>query len=113
MVHEATDEMAQGMTAESIAAEEEHVEAQDDRPQANAEARFAGSGISKPHAPVGIVGQEEEKADRDVEEVAMDVLDNQRQGIFAEITFPWLADSAGWRVCPEGLVVGAAVVVAG
>ena len=112
-IHETADEMAQGMATEGIAAEEEHVEAQDDRSQADTEACFTGSSIGKPHAPVGIVGQEEEKADRDVEKVAMDVLDDQRQGVLSEIAFPRFADRARWRVRPEGLVLRAPVVVAG
>ena len=51
--------------------------------------------------------------DRDVQEIAVDVLDDEREPALAEVLLARLADGASGRIRPERLVVGAAVVVAG
>src|ERR1700689_697876 len=43
----------------------------------------------------------------------MDVLHDQREGTLAQIFLARLAHGTGWRIGPEGFIVGAAVVVAG
>ena len=53
------------------------------------------------------------KMQRQVEEIAVDVLEDQRERVLAAVALARLADGAGRRVGPERLVVGAAVVVAG
>src|SRR5207244_388790 len=57
--------------------------------------------------------EQEEERHRDVEEVSMDVLDDQRERALAAVSLARLAHGARWRASPEGLVVRAAVVVAG
>ncbi len=53
------------------------------------------------------------KDEREVEKIAMNVLQDEREGAFSEIGLTRLADGAGRRVGPEGFVVSAAIVVAG
>jgi hypothetical protein len=60
----------------------------------------------------GVVREQADEEDTDVEKVAVDILNDEREGFFAAIFFARLADGAGGRVGPEGLVVGAAIVVA-
>ena len=43
----------------------------------------------------------------------MDVLEDERKRLLAEVLLARLADGAGRRIGPERLVVGAAIVVAG
>ena len=53
------------------------------------------------------------KMTREVQEVAVDVLEDQRERALAAVALARLADGAGRRIGPERLVVGAAVVIAG
>src|SRR5262249_14403603 len=50
---------------------------------------------------------------RNVQKVAMDVLQNQGEGLLASIVFTRFADCARGWIRPESFVVGAAIVVAG
>ena len=59
------------------------------------------------------MGKDEQEAEREIKEVAMEVLKDQRKGIFAQVALARLADGARGGIGPEGFVVGAAIVVAG
>ena len=67
----------------------------------------------EPHRLPHVVGEHEEEDDREIEEVAVDVLDDERERVLAEIALARLADGARRRIRPERLVVGAAIVVTG
>ncbi len=95
------------MAAQRVAAQQHHVDQQHQRPHADAEFAVEPQGL--PH----VVRQEHQKQERDVEEVAMDVLNDQREVALAQILLARLAHGAVGRVGPEGFVVGAAIVVAG
>src|SRR5262249_29888144 len=60
-----------------------------------------------------VVGQDDDEQQRDVEEIPVDVLQDEREGPLAEIRLARLADRAVRRISPERLVVRAAVVIAG
>ena len=54
-----------------------------------------------------------QEAERDVEEIAVNVLHDQRERTLAQISFTWLADSTGGRIRPERFVIRAAIIIAG
>src|ERR1700722_266924 len=98
------------MTAKRVAAQQEDVRRQDDRSHADPEVLGARR-IAEPHRPPRIVCQNEDKKQRDVKEVAGNVLHDQRERVFARISFSWFADRACGRVSPERFVIGTTVVV--
>src|ERR1043165_2764232 len=104
--------MAQRVTAECVAAEKNDVEGEHDRAEADAEMFLAGARISEPHRLVGVAGKNHQEDERDVEEVAMDVLQNERQIALTAVALARLTDSAVGRVGPEALVVRPPIVVA-
>src|SRR4051812_19556747 len=59
-----------------------------------------------------VVGEANQERERQVQEVAVRVLDDQRQRIFAQVALARLAHRASWRIGPERLLVGSAVVIA-
>src|SRR5438552_3745009 len=69
--------------------------------------------LREPHRLPHVVRQEAEERQREVEEIAVRVLEDQRKRALAEVAGARLADGAVGRVGPEGFVIGAAVVVAG
>src|ERR1700686_2329820 len=104
--------MPERMASQCIAAEEDHVDDQDDRPEANPEILVARVSIEEPHRLVGVAGKDDEKDKRSVEEVLVLVLNHEREDPFAAITLPGLAHGAVRRVCPEALVIRPPIVVA-
>src|SRR4029079_1103794 len=60
-----------------------------------------------------VVGQEDDEEQREIEEIAMDVLENERKGALTPVRLPRLSHGTRRRILPERLVVGAAIVVAG
>src|SRR5688500_8778806 len=101
------------MAAESVATEKHDVHCQDQRAEANAKVCLPGRRINKPHGFPNVVREQNQKQERNVKEVAMDVLHHEWKRTFAEISLPRLANSAGRRVSPETLVVSAAIIIAG
>src|SRR5262249_31115964 len=97
-VAESANQMAQRMASEGVAAQQGHVRQQHQRADADAEAAV------KPKRLPDVVGQQEDEDQREVEEVSMDILQDQRKGALAEITRARLADRAGGRVRPKSLV---------
>ncbi len=82
-------------------------------PSADAELLAAVRG-GEPQRQPHVVGQHEEEQDGDIGEVAVDVLQHQREPALAAVArAARLAHRARDRIRPERLVVGAAVVVAG
>src|SRR5688500_11364637 len=72
-------------------------------------------GIYKDVAEHRVVGEDHDKDQRAVEEVAVNVHERERQPAFAAEVFSTKArftHSAVWRIAPEGLVIRTAVVVA-
>ena len=100
------------MASERVAAQEDEIHGEHDRAEADAEGPPSGA-VGEPHRLPHVVRQHDQEEEREIQEIAVDVLENQRERVLAEVFLPRLADAAGRRVRPERLVVGAAVVVAG
>ena len=72
-----------------------------------------GRRIDEPHRFPDIVREHEDEKEREIEEIAMHILHDEREGALAEIGAARLADGAGRRIGPESFVVGAAVIITG
>src|SRR5438094_284176 len=86
-----------------------------DAPVADADAELhrAGRRVLEPRRVPRVEREDGEHEDGDEQHVAVNVLENQRKRVLAAVRFARLADAARWRIGPERLVVGAAIVVAG
>src|ERR1043165_10029520 len=111
--------MAEGVTAQRVAAQQDHIQEQHEGTDTEAEMepaiRVRGTGaIGCESAPLDEVPeQKDDKNQRQVKEIAMDVLEDQGKRILAPVMFPRLAHGTGRGIGPEGFVVGSAVVIAG
>src|SRR2546423_7977274 len=105
--------MAQRMAAERVAAEQGDVQGQHQRADADAKDLPARRRVAKPQRQVNVMEQNNQEDQRQVEEVAVNVLNDEREAALAEIGLAWLTDGAGWRVGPEGFVICATIVIAG
>ena len=74
---------------------------------------FWVSGIGEPKTFPRIVTENENENHRDIHEIAVDVLDDERKRAFTQITLARLADGAIHRIGPERLVIGTAIIVTG
>src|SRR5207237_7665279 len=112
LVTAAANQVTQRVAAERITREQNHVRRQDETSDADAKLPAAGSvGESE---PVDCVDeQNDEEQQREIEEVAVHVLQDERKRSLAEIGFSRFSDRTPGRVSPERLVVRAAVVIAG
>ena len=99
------------MAAEGVARQQDRVRRQDEAADADAEAWRRRR--RKPERLDGVEGQDADEEQAEVQEIAMDVLQNQRKRSLPQILLTRLADGARRRVGPERLVVRAAIVVAG
>ena len=106
-------DVAHGMTSQRVSGEQYHVAQQHEGADADAERLLAGDGIGEPEGLVDVIAQHQQEQERNVQEVAMDILHDQREGGLSPVSSAGLADRARGRIRPERLVVGAAVVVAG
>src|SRR6266404_6109306 len=100
------------MTTECVAAEENHVGGEDECAESDSKVLRAGVWIGEPEGLPHVVREEDEKDQREGEEIAVNVLDHERKRALAAISFARLADSAVRRVRPERFVVGSAIVIA-
>src|SRR5262245_58085602 len=112
IVEESADDVSHRVTAERVAGEQRRVQRQHERPDTDAELRSSRA-VAEPECLPYVVRQEEQEQHRDVEEVPVNVLENEREVPLAEVAVARLAYGAVRRVRPERLVIGAAVVVAG
>jgi hypothetical protein len=68
---------------------------------------------SKPIRHDGVVGQDDDEQQAEIQEVAVDVLHDERERSLTPVRLARLADGAARRILPERLVVGAAIVITG
>src|SRR4051794_23696646 len=107
-VEAAADEVAQRVAAEREGGQADHVPEQDERAEPDAEAA-----VEEERAP-RVVPEEPEHDDRQVQEVPVHVLEDQRErGLAAVPLAPRAGDGAPGRREEERAVVGLAVVVTG
>src|SRR5579884_3742436 len=109
--------MAQRMAAEGVTAQQDDVQGQHQCADAEAEVPLVGGvagsiDLEEPRRLEGIPRQEKDEGNGDVQEIAMDVLNEQRAEAFAPVALARLTNSAVGRIGPERLVVGTAIVVA-
>src|SRR5262249_45317480 len=118
-VHPSTDEVPQGVAAERETGEQYYVGEHDERTDTDAETvsrlRPARSINARPEEEClnRVPGEHDEEEEREIQSIAMDVLEQERPVVLAPVRFSRLADRTGGRVLPEGAVVRLAVVVAG
>src|ERR1700733_10863323 len=98
------------MVSDAIESQQIRIRDQYQRPHADAE-RLAVKAVPPQRFPA-VMGQDDDESDREVQEVAMDVLENERKAALSPIGLARLADSAIGRIGPEGLVIRAAIIVA-
>jgi len=106
-IAEAADQMAQGMTAQGVTAEQGDIREQDESAYADAKVAVEPAGLPD------VVREKQQEDEREIQKIAVDVLEDQRKRSFAPIGFARLAHGAGRWVGPKCFVVGAAIVVAG
>ena len=104
--------MTQRVTAKCVAAQQDDVQCEHDRSNADSEVPCTGL-IREPHRSPGIVSENKNEKQREVKKVAVDILHDERKGIFAQISLTSLGNGASGWVCPERFVVSAPVVVTG
>src|SRR5215472_12878201 len=98
--------MTQRVTAQRIAAEQDYVDQQHQCSSADSET------IRELRGLVDVVAEQDEKDQRQVQEVAVNVLDDEWKVPLAEIGFARFADRAVGRIRPKRFVVCAAIIVA-
>src|SRR4051794_34047845 len=101
------------MTAESVAAEKKNVGGENYRADADAERNFARRGVGKPQGFPDVVGEKNQKYERQIKKIAVHVLKDEREFSLAAVAGARLANGARRRVSPKRLVVGAAIIIAG
>ncbi len=111
-IQETADQMAQRMTAERVAAQQDYVQREHDCSDADAE-MIRTRCVRKPHRFPRIVRENENEQQREVKEVAVNVLHDERKRIFTEISLSRLTHRTGGRVRPKRFVISAAVVITG
>src|ERR1700733_6874692 len=103
--------MPQGVAAERVAGEQRGIRREHQGADADAEMFYAV--VVEPERLPNVVRQQHDEDQGEVQEIAMDILDDQGKSALAEIALARFADRAGGRVRPERFVVRAAVIVAG
>src|SRR3954465_13581852 len=99
------------MAAERVAAKQYRIENQHQRSHTDSE-MFYTIRSREPQRPITVKQENEHENNREVQKIAMDVLQNQRKFLFAAISLARLPNRARERIHPESLVVSAAIVVA-
>ena len=82
-----------GMAAEGVAGQQDDVDDQDERADGDAEMLRAVRGLEPERVP-RIAAEDEDEDEREVEEVAVDVLQDERQVALARVALARLADGA-------------------
>jgi hypothetical protein len=67
----------------------------------------------EPEGLPNVVAENDQEKESKIEEVSMDILDNERKGIFPPVMFSRFAYGAGRRIGPKGLVVGTPIIITG
>src|SRR5205085_3675864 len=104
------EEMPQRVTTERVTAEQHDIHDENDGAEPDAEVLMARIAIEEPHRFVSVASEDDQENERRVEEVAVDVLDHQRQESLTSIALARLANAAIRRIRPEALVVRAPIV---
>src|SRR5215471_12861092 len=98
--------MPQRVATEGVTSEQNNVGQQHERTDTDAEA------ISEPTGLPDIEKQNDNKNQRQVQEVAVNILEDERKGTLTEVLLARFTDGTGGRVGPKSLVVSATIVIA-
>ena len=71
--------MPQRMASKCVPAQQNNVDSEHDRSNANAERTFAGRWIDKPEPLPNVIRQDQNEQERDVEKIAVHVLHDERE----------------------------------
>src|SRR2546430_8660376 len=105
--------MSQGMTTKRITAEQNDIDCENHRPNADAKHTFPCPWIDKPKRFPHVTGEDHNENEGEIEKIAMHVLHDERERAFTPVAFAWLTDRACRRISPERFIVCAPVVVTG
>ena len=105
--------MAEGMTAKGVAAKKNDVNGEHDCSDANSEGFATSRRIAKPQRLPNVDREDDNKNEREIKEIAMDVLHNKRKRTLAQIRRSRFAHAAGGGIGPKSLVIGASIIIAG
>src|SRR5690242_4894961 len=104
--------MAKRMAAEGVARQQDDIDGQNDCAHTHSELGAAGPWIDKPEGAPDIQRENYQKKQREIEEISVNILQNQRERTFTTIVFSQFANGTGRRIGPKGFIVSTAIVVA-
>ena len=78
-VHVPTEQVAPGVATERVTSQQHDIDQQHEGPDADAELLLQRHGVREQQRQPDIVGQDDDEDHRDVEEVAVDVLPDERE----------------------------------
>lgn len=109
-VPSAANEMPQAVAAECVQAEANDIRGQHERSDADAE---TGDAVSprEPERIPRVVSKEQKEKYREIKEVSVNILKDQRKLAFAPIAGTRFSDSACGRIGPHRLVVRTSIVI--
>jgi len=104
----ASREVAERVARKGVKREQGNVQGQNESADTDAEVAVEIEGYD------GVVPEEQDEDDRNIEEIAVKILENEGKSCLAlVIAFRWLANGAGRRIEQKGPIESLAVVVAG
>src|SRR5580700_9725649 len=101
--------MAERMAAKGVTAQQHYVEGEHYRTDPKTEMPGARC-VSEPKPAPSVMRQNQNKDDRDVEKVPMDILQDQRKRGFPWVPKPRFTDRTSRRIGPERLVIRASII---
>ena len=104
--------MTQRMAPKGVKRKESGVENHDDGSKTDAEMSRTLF-IRKPHTLPSVIAQQNNEQCREIEKITVNILDDEREVAFAQISFARFAHGAVDRVSPKRFVVSAAIIVTG
>src|ERR1043166_5939384 len=96
----AADQMAHRVATQRVTAQQDNIDQQDQRSDADSKRCHACRGILEPEGVPGVKGQDDQKSERKIQEVAVNVLQDQGQRALAAIVLARLPDGTRRRIGP-------------
>lgn len=100
------------MTAKSITAQKDYIERQYNRPDADTEVLCTRT-VAEPHRFPCVMREYEDEQQRDIKEVAVNILHDQGEGGLTGIPYSRFANGARGWVGPKCFVVGTTIIITG
>src|SRR5215468_6446240 len=105
--------MPQRMASKCIATEQNNVDTEHHRTDADAERIFACRWIDKPKRFPNVIRQNQNEQERQIKKIPMHVLHDERERTLAPVALTRLAHSACRWIGPERFVVRATIIITG